>query len=512
MDRSTSVTTYSQQHLVVNEEINNSGSSDVKQSNSSINNNNNNSNTKISKKEWITVLILCFINLINYMDRMTIAGILDEIQTHFKVENDTVGLLQTAFIVSYMIFAPLFGYLGDRYNRKIIMSVGIFLWSLTTLLGSYQNNFYWFLFYRMCVGIGEASYSTIAPTIISDLFIKDTRSKMLALFYFAIPVGSGLGYITGSKMLKLTGQWQWALRLTPPLGILTILLIYLFVRDPPKGEKEGGSHVTTTSWSNDIKALINNPSFMLSTGGFTCVSFVTGALSFWAPKYLQLGIDLQNNGINNQLDNNINNENDNSATFSFGVIAMTAGIIGVPLGSYMAQKLRLRWQQADPLICAFGLFISAPFVFLALISANGSTYVCYVLIFFGQLLLNLNWSIVADILLYIVIPTRRSTAEAFQILVAHALGDAGSPYLIGVVSNAITPMVRELSINTNDKFIEFRSIQYALFLTIFIEIIGSLFFFITALHIEKDKSVVDLTIAENFLETKNNGQAESTRL
>lgn len=66
------MTTYSQQHLVVNEEMDNSGSSDVKQSNPNINNNNN--NTKISKKEWITVLILCFINLINYMDRMTIAG------------------------------------------------------------------------------------------------------------------------------------------------------------------------------------------------------------------------------------------------------------------------------------------------------------------------------------------------------------------------------------------------------------------------------------------------------
>lgn len=51
------------------------------------------------------------------------------------------------------------------------------------------QNYQWFLICRAMVGVGEASYSTIAPTIISDMFVKDNRSKMLALFYFAIPVG-----------------------------------------------------------------------------------------------------------------------------------------------------------------------------------------------------------------------------------------------------------------------------------------------------------------------------------
>ncbi len=92
-----------------------------------------------------------------------------------------------------MIFAPIFGYLGDRFSRKAIMAFGITLWGFTTLLGSYMNNYYWFLLFRALVGVGEASYSTIAPTILSDLFIRDLRSKMLAVFYFAIPVGSGMG-------------------------------------------------------------------------------------------------------------------------------------------------------------------------------------------------------------------------------------------------------------------------------------------------------------------------------
>jgi len=141
-------------------------------------------------------------------------GILVDIQRQFKIGDDKGGLLQTAFVISYMICAPVFGYLGDRYNRKFIMAFGVFLWSLTTFVGSYMNvsffelnykglfcfsnyfysiifsqEYYLFLFFRSLVGVGEASYSTIAPTIISDMFVKDVRSKMLALFYFAIPVG-----------------------------------------------------------------------------------------------------------------------------------------------------------------------------------------------------------------------------------------------------------------------------------------------------------------------------------
>ena len=67
------------------------------------------------------------------------SGILTQIQDHFGVNDSMAGLLQTVFIISYMIFAPLFGFLGDRYSRKWIMAMGVFLWSLTTLLGSFME-------------------------------------------------------------------------------------------------------------------------------------------------------------------------------------------------------------------------------------------------------------------------------------------------------------------------------------------------------------------------------------
>lgn len=122
-----------------------------------------------------------------------ILGVLEDIQKDFQMPDDDAGLLQTVFVLSYMVCAPIFGYLGDRYSRRWIMAIGVLLWSTTTLLGSFMTGSGWFMTFRALVGIGEASYSTIAPTIISDLFVHDLRSKMLAVFYFAIPVGSGFG-------------------------------------------------------------------------------------------------------------------------------------------------------------------------------------------------------------------------------------------------------------------------------------------------------------------------------
>lgn len=462
------------------------------------------------------------------MDRFTLAGILTEIQDYFDIGDERAGLLQTAFVLSYMLFAPVFGYLGDRYSRRFIMAFGVLLWSLTTLIGSFMENFTGFIIFRALVGIGEASYSTIAPTIISDMFVKDVRSKMLALFYFAIPVGSGLGYIVGSETARAAARWQWGLRVTPIMGAVAVLLIMFVMKDPARGESEGSDHLVPTSWSSDIRALARNASFMLSTAGFTCVAFVAGALAWWGPKFIYLGIKLQPGNENIDM---------NDVSYKFGLLAMMSGIIGVPLGSMLAQRLRPRYPRADPVICAVGLLTSAPLVYCALLAAASPyTGLCYTLIFLAELFLNMNWSIVADVLLYVVIPTRRSTAEAFQILMSHALGDAGSPYLIGVISEALkvtlaTPVsvvaaaggasVAALTATANmtgaaitttattttstavDDEVIFRSLQYALFTTCFVEVLGGFFFLCTALYILRDKMRVEQIVNGDMGQPKN---------
>ncbi|KAJ7387333.1 Protein spinster 3 [Desmophyllum pertusum] len=94
-----------------------------------------------NKKAYVTVFVLFVINLLNYMDRQTIAGLLDGIQKYFGIENNNsaAGLLQTVFICSYMVLAPIFGYMGDRYKRKYIMAAGILVWSGTVFASTLLN-------------------------------------------------------------------------------------------------------------------------------------------------------------------------------------------------------------------------------------------------------------------------------------------------------------------------------------------------------------------------------------
>uniref|UniRef100_U5EK81 Putative sugar transporter/spinster transmembrane protein n=1 Tax=Corethrella appendiculata TaxID=1370023 RepID=U5EK81_9DIPT len=475
-------------------------------------------NSSWLSRETFTVTVLCFVNLINYMDRFTIAGVLTDIQNDFHIGDDAGGLLQTVFVFSYMIFALLFGYLGDRYSRKWIMALGVFLWSATTLIGSYMTNFYWFITFRALVGIGEASYSTIAPTIISDLFISNVRSKMLALFYFAIPVGSGLGYIVGAETANYFNSWRYALRVTPILGLLAVWLI-LLLKDPERGQSEGSHSIHATSYWEDIKAICKNTSFMLSTIGFTCVAFVAGALAWWGPKFIHSGLQLQPGNENVQL---------TEVSFIFGALTMVSGIIGVPLGSYLSTRLNKRYRRADPIICAIGLICSAPLLAGAMLVVTFNTTLAYTLVFFGELFLNLNWAIVADILLYVIIPTRRSTAEAFQILISHAFGDAGSPYLVGVISESIkhslrmaskgythfTSNLESLSLTIENAtttmpttYLElktedtpenkFKALQYALFSMSFVEVLGGVFFLLTAAYILRDRENAERAAIES---------------
>ncbi|XP_072475079.1 sphingosine-1-phosphate transporter SPNS2 isoform X5 [Notamacropus eugenii] len=234
--------------------------------------------------------ILSVGNVLNYLDRYTVAGVLLDIQQHFGVKDRGAGLLQSVFICSFMVAAPIFGYLGDRFNRKVILSCGIFFWSAVTFSSSFitQQYFWLLVLSRGLVGIGEASYSTIAPTIIGDLFNKNTRTLMLSIFYFAIPLGSGLGYITGSSVKQVAGDWHWALRVSPVMGMITGTLILLFVPAARRGHVEqlGGQLKARTSWLRDMRALIRNRSYVFSSLATSAVSFATGALGMWIPLYL----------------------------------------------------------------------------------------------------------------------------------------------------------------------------------------------------------------------------------
>jgi len=436
-----------------------------------------------SLKKFMCVGLLVFINLINYMDRFTISAVLPEIKEFYDIDDTKSGMLNTSFILSFMVLAPIFGYLGDRYNRLVIMSGGILFWAGTTLAGSFVpgDNFGLFITLRALVGVGEASYSTIAPTIIADLFTNQWRTAMLTVFYFAIPAGAGLGFVSAGYVDQATGHWQDVLRITPPLGLASVILLWIVLRkDPPRGEAEGATGLHNQGWLSDLYHIARNKSFIFSCLGYTCQCFIVGAVSFWVPTYMSRAYLLRgetppNTGI----------------AKIFGAVTAFSGIIGVVAGTFIAAKWKTKKgsSQPDCWVSAIGLIASSPLLYLALIYAQYQPTSTWVLVFLSEVFLCLDWAIVTDILLYVTVPTRRSTAEAFQILTSHALGDAGSSFFVGKLSDAIRGGMPD---DTQSDFI---ALQRSLFVNPFVGLIGGLLFLVCAWYIDKDKSVVDAVIA-----------------
>ncbi|XP_056265656.1 sphingosine-1-phosphate transporter SPNS2 isoform X1 [Pseudoliparis swirei] len=435
-----------------------------------------------------TAGILSFGNVLNYMDRYTVAGVLLDIQRHYKVTDSGIGLLQTVFICSFMVAAPIFGYLGDRFNRKIILSCGIFFWSIVTLSSSFIGKEYYWLFVlsRGLVGIGESSYSSISPTIIGDLFTNNSRTMMLSVFYLAIPLGSGLGYILGSSAKVAAGDWHWALRVSPIFGITAGTLILFFVPEPKRGSADQMGRVQyRTSWLCDMKSLAKNRSYVFSSLASSAVSFATGAFGMWIPLYLARAQVVQKTG--EECTKEVCSSTD---SLIFGAITCVTGLLGVVIGAATTRLCRQKTERADPLVCAVSMLGSAIFICLIFVVAKKSIVGAYVCIFIGETLLFLNWAITADILMFVVIPTRRATAIAFQSFTSHLLGDAGSPYLIGLISDDL-----QQSYATSALW-RFLSLGYALMLCPFIIVLGGMFFLATALFFLDDREKAEKQLSQ----------------
>lgn len=240
--------------------------------------------------KYFGLAVLFVINAINFADRLSITTVLRHIKDYYKVKDTEASALAPAFLVGYMFTAPIFGHLGDRYSRKWIVIGGIAFWCLAcaSALLFKEDQFYLFLISRSLVGIGEASYSTIAPTLIGDLFPPTQRKVALSIFYFAIPIGTGLGFIMG-KIALAYDDWSLIFKMTPAIGALALCLL-LFFKEPRRGEQDGGSseldEKDTSPLKERIQYLWNIKSYVWGTIGFTCCIFTMGALSWHAIDFM----------------------------------------------------------------------------------------------------------------------------------------------------------------------------------------------------------------------------------
>ena len=215
------------------------------------------------------------INLLNYLDRYLVAAVLPLIMSDMALTNEEGGRLVAAFVFGYFLFSPVFGYLGDRYDRPKLMALGVVVWSLATIGTGLATGFAVFFAVRILVGIGEASFSTIAPGFLKDRIGDPIKlNSALAIFFAAIPVGAALGYVVGGEVAHHL-NWQAAFFVGGIPGILLAVFLLRFrdQRAAPSGEARAAV---------GVRAVFARPILRYAIGGYVLNTFALTGLPLTA--------------------------------------------------------------------------------------------------------------------------------------------------------------------------------------------------------------------------------------
>jgi MFS transporter, Spinster family, sphingosine-1-phosphate transporter len=359
----------------------------------------------------LTLALLTGLNVLNYIDRNVLLAVQPLVKSEFHSSDAAIGWLTSVFFFTYIVAAPAIGWMGDRFSRKGLMLIGIAIWSGFTLLTWLVHSYSELLIRHAIVGIGEASYVTIAPSLIADLFPLERRGRVLAIFNCGLPFGSAGGIILGAYFAPHFG-WRFPFMLAGIPGFLLALIIF-FLPEPPRGQSD---HFDTSAIRSTFQGLLVNPAFWTASLGLAMYTFAVGGLQVWIPTFLNRvrGVPLDRAGE------------------VFGLIAAFNGIVAVMIGGWMGDRMLKRHHGAYYTFSGYAMFAAVPFMVLAIYVAGPAMFP---VIFVAVFLLLVNTGPVNAAIVNSVSAEVRSTALAINVFVIHLLGDAFSPWLIGAISD-----------------------------------------------------------------------------
>ncbi len=379
------------------------------------------------------LIVLTALNLLNYVDRNVLFAVQPLVQAEFHLSNAQVGYLTSAFLGFYMIAAPFVGPLADRYSRKLIIVLGALFWSGLTLLTAVTHTYTELLIRHTLVGVGEATFVTIAPTFVADLFRENVRGRILGVFYLAIPVGSAAGYLLGGYLAPHHG-WRFPFYIAAAPGFV-MALAAAFLPEPERGQFD--SVKDEADWlpegfqgGSSRRFLIRNyfffrklwldvvlnPAFLTATLGMAFMTYSLGGIQVWMPKFLfsERGYTLE------------------AANFAFGIVIVVDGILAALIGGWLGDYLLPRMKSSYYFVSAASMLLGVPVMIVALF-AKGPAMMPAIAVAAFFLLLNtapLNAAVINSVGAHI-----RATALAVNIFIIHILGDVPSPTMMGWVAD-----------------------------------------------------------------------------
>jgi MFS family permease len=352
-----------------------------------------------------------------------LSAVLPSLQSDLKLDDSQAGHLATVFMLGYFLTSPFFGWLGDRTSRKWLIAGGIFVWSASTVMTGFSGTLAILLFWRAMVGVGEASYATISPAWLSDVYPPEKRNNALTILYTAIPIGAALGSVIGGVIAASYG-WRHAFIWAGAPGLLLALLLLPF-REPARTGTHAGQHLPGFK---DVLGLFKNRDYNLSVWGYAAYTFALGAMAHWGPSFLHRAHGM---------------EVKKAAEF-FGYVLVGAGLIGTMTGGLAATAWQKRHRSGYAGTLALSMLLGAPAAWVAFTSPSPTTSMAALAI--AMFCCFLGTGPINTLILESAPTALRASAMAGSIFVIHLFGDMWSPGIVGTLSDHWSSLSRALLI------------------------------------------------------------------
>src|SRR5262245_16233862 len=216
----------------------------------------------VERQRWAFLLTLFLVSTSNYADRNIIGVLLEPIKHEFQVSDTMLGLL-TGF--SFAIFYATLGIpvarWADRGDRKLIVTVGLTIWSIMTALCGMAQSFWQLAAARIGVGAGEAGALPPGQSLIADYYPPDRRGKALGVFMMSAMAGYVLGIVVGGQIAQHWG-WRNAFLTVGLPGLALAVVTQTVLREPRHRPEFAVPAGSLEPFGASIRALLRKPAFV----------------------------------------------------------------------------------------------------------------------------------------------------------------------------------------------------------------------------------------------------------
>lgn len=366
--------------------------------------------------KWHVVGMLWCISFFNYADRQAVFSVFPLLEKELGLTTLELGLLGSSFAWVYGLSAPFAGAIVDRIKRSTAILWGLQVWSIICVATASARTFPALVFWRAAEGLGESMYYPASMSLVSDYHDKTTRSRAMGIHQTSVYIGT----IAGGFFAGLIGQyygWRWSFVVFGGLGIILGLFLRKLLIEPERGAtEEAPIPQRKLSAGEALRTIFGKPTVICLMLAFLSANFVAVVLLAWMPKFLydKFGMNLATAGL--------------TAT----LFVQLASMAGAPVGGWLADFMRRKFNGGRLMVQALGVFCGAPFVVLCGLT-DSTAMLIFALTAWGFFKGLYDANIFAS-LFDVVPPETRGSAAGWMNTVGWLGGGGTAPIVIGWIA------------------------------------------------------------------------------